>query len=536
MRSPASVLVVGLDACDPLIARRFAAAGHLPALSRLFEMGAGCPVQNPFGLFVGALWISFATGLRAERHQVHCWDEIDVATYERRLVTPQLGDNVAFWQHLSEAGRRVAVIDVPHCRADIAINGLQLVEWGCHDRHFGFHTWPPKRAADIESAFGLHPVLGIDPYAVRDFAADDYIHRAGSMRSFDEDRLLLEGLRGGLEVKGKLCSALLAEGGWDLFLAVFGESHAIGHQQWHFHDRTHPHFDAKLRDALDGDPLLQIYRRLDQALSELLAQVDDRTTVLVLLSHGMGPHYDGAHLLEEVLTRIDLADRGPPVTKTARDLVRRGMRELPPLVQRQAMAFAVPVIRTIIDVHNRPPVPEYTAPHIRARQKFFREPNETVYGGVRLNVIGREPNGCVEPHDVERVCARLRKDLLALVNVDTGGPVIRAVERSDVWHGRSPTDTLPDLFVTWERSAPIETVWSAKAGLLHAPYTHWRTGDHREHGFLLASGPGIPTGARLPPIAVEDLAPSIAARLGVDLPEVDGRIVSWLRASSTKAA
>ena len=89
---------------------------------------------------------------------------------------------------------------------------------------------------------------------------------------------------------------------------------------------------------------------------------------------------------------------------------------------------------------------------------------------------------------------------------------------------------MPDLFVTWERTALIETVWSPKVGLVHAPYTHWRTGDHRPDGLLLASGPGIDPGTR-PELRNVDLGPSILARLGLGTApsaDLDGDPVGWL--------
>ncbi len=481
-RSP--VLVVGLDACDPATTYGLVATGHLPSLGRVFARAARCRVRNPFGLFVGALWMTFATGLRPDRHRFYCWDEIEVATYVRRLTTPRSAVGTPFWQTLSDAGRRVAVLDVPHSRADAPIDGVQVVEWGCHDRHFGFHTWPPAAAAGIESAFGLHPVLGLDAHTAREFAPDDYAHRAGPLRTTEEERVLFEGLLRGLDAKRQLSATLLAEGRWDLFLTVFGESHAIGHQQWHLHDPSHPRFNPVTATAVGGDPVLQVYQKLDAALGELLCLVDDSTTVLVLLSHGMGPHYDGTYLLDEILRRIDSADRGERLSGGACALT---------------------------------PCPEFVEPDDRARQRFFVEPNNYVYGGVRLNLAGREPNGRVQPDEVDRVCARLSHDLLALVNVGTGGRVIRGVERADRW-----------LFIDWERTAPIETVWSPKTGLVHAPYTHWRTGDHRPDGLLLAIGPGVPRHTVLPCVDLEDIAPSIAARLDVRLEDVDGRPVPWL--------
>ena len=53
---------------------------------------------------------------------------------------------------------------------------------------------------------------------------------------------------------------------------------------------------------------------------------------------------------------------------------------------------------------------------------------------------------------------------MALVNVDTGGPVITGVDKSSRWYRRSPEDTLPDLFLNWERSGLIETVCNELGG------------------------------------------------------------------------
>jgi hypothetical protein len=247
-----------------------------------------------------------------------------------------------------------------------------------------------------------------------------------------------------------------------------------------------------------------------------------------MLSHGMGPHHDGCHLLDEVLTRIDAFDREPPAGNGVGQALKRATQALPGRMQQRITAFAVPAIRQRIDGRLPPPCAEYAEAGDRARQRFFLEPNNYVYGGVRLNLAAREPKGCVQPHEVDRVVKRLTDDLLALVNVDTGGPVINDVIRADRWYRRAADDTIPDLFIDWAREAPIETVWSTKIGLVHGPYTHWRTGDHRPDGMLLAYGPGIPSRTILETVDLEDIAPGIAARLGVELGNVDGRSPSWL--------
>jgi predicted AlkP superfamily phosphohydrolase/phosphomutase len=528
------ILFVGLDACDPGIARQLAGAGRMPNLARMFERAARCNVRNPYGLFVGALWPTFATGRRADRHHYHCWDEIEIATYLRQLTEPPSSTRMApFWQTLSDAGRSVAIIDVPHSKADIPLNGIQISEWGCHDRHFGLHTWPPRKAADIQAAFGAHPVLGVDTFAKRAFSPDDYVHRAGRYRTLEEEVLLLDGLKDGVRAKCKLNVDLLTERHWDLFLTIFAESHSIGHQQWYLHDPGHPRFQPDGTRAVGGDPIAQLYSDLDGALGELLAHVGSDATVLVLLSHGMGPHHDGTHLLDETLARLDLFYRGPEIRCGSRAELYRAQRMLTRELQRRVTAFAVPAGMRRTAARRLGSCPEFVPADDRRRQAYYNEPNNTVFGGVRLNLVGREPQGCVRREDVDAVCDRLRDDLLALVNVDTGKPAVRGVERADRWYRRSSDDRIPDLFVDWSHDAPIETVWSPKVGLVHGLYTHWRSGDHLPDGMLLAYGPGIPSGTVFPEVAIEDLGPSMAQRLGVSLGGVDGRSVPWLTGSQS---
>jgi predicted AlkP superfamily phosphohydrolase/phosphomutase len=534
MGSRADIVVLGFDACDAGIVRALAAAGKLPTFGRLLESWTRAQVRNPFGLFVGSLWPSFTTARSPSLTGFYCWETVSPTTYERRLTTPrEIVGARPFWRALSAAGRRIAVLDVPHTWSDGPVNGIEVVEYGCHDRHFGFHTSPPALASEILARVGPHPVFTVDPFVERQFAADDVVHRAGAHRTPDEERALLRDLLDGVARKSRLSTEILGRVGWSLFVSVFGESHAVGHQHWHLHDPTHPRHDAALAREL-GDPVELVYRALDRALAEHLALVGPDTMVLVLLSHGMGPHYDGTHLLEEVLGRMDAADRGGPRGGPASRAVKAVWGALPAAAAARLTPAAMALLRRRL--RRSPPAVagDWLDPTKRAGRRFFVQPNNSVYGGVRINLKGREAAGLVEPGaDMEAICDRLRRDLLALVNVATGRPVVRAVERIERYHARSPGDTLPDLLVEWSTEAQIETVWSARTGIVHGPASHWRTGDHRPTGLLLAAGPALPAGADLGEIPIGDLGPTICARLGVPLEGVDGRPVrALLRATA----
>lgn len=517
------VIYLGLDAFDPELARAWAAAGELPHLARLLAQGSSCTVRNPFGLFVGALWVSFASTLRTDRHGFHCWDEIDPATYAWRLNPPSPERYRAFWNRIGDAGLRIAAVDVPHARADDRVNGVELFEWGCHDRHYGLHSNPPERARELAGRFGLHPALGADPWRVREFASDDFVERRGAFRTPAEEKALVRRLVEGAAAKGRLLEALLREEAWDLFVAVFGESHAIGHQQWHLHDLSHPRFDAQVREGVGGDPLLQVYREIDSAVGRILAAAPADATLLVHLSHGMAAHFDGTHLLDEVLLRLEQAET-PAARARAGHRLRSAAKPLLPPLRRLADRLALPpAMRTPLAQLLRG-----DRPGSRARRRFFAAPNNSVYGGIRLNLVGREAQGRVLPEEADEILRRLETDLLALTNVAIGRPAVRALHRADRHHRRGSGDKIPDLFVEWEREALIETVASPKIGTVHTPYTHWRTGDHRPDGLLIAAAPDLEARAQFPPIEVEDVGATIAARLGVELADVDGAPVGWL--------
>jgi predicted AlkP superfamily phosphohydrolase/phosphomutase len=159
-----------------------------------------------------------------------------------------------------------------------------------------------------------------------------------------------------------------------------------------------------------------------------------------------------------------------------------------------------------------------------SRRKCYAVLHNENAGGVRINVVGREPAGCVKPGaDYEAVCKSLTKDLLDLVNADTGKPVIKEVVRvADECHGQR-LETLPDLLAVWAREAPIRAVTSPKIGVVtESRVMGARTGDHNPDCVLYTQGPRVTRRGLMNPMAVEDIAPTITSWLDFALPDCDG--------------
>jgi predicted AlkP superfamily phosphohydrolase/phosphomutase len=497
------VAVLALDACEKDVLLRLADEGRAPTIDRLRRTGAYAPTVNPPGLFVGAVWPTIFTGTSPASHGRYCFRQHEAGTYEVRPTdVHRTVKRPPLWDKLSEAGRRSAIVDLPHSWLSPTINGVQIVDWGAHDANPGFRASNEELAAEIR-AFGEHPV-GVDCN--------------GRRRSVEDWRLLRDQLLAAVEKRLELADLVLAKEDWDLFFFGFSEAHCIGHQAWCVHDPEHPRHDAAISEEL-GDPVYQVYEALDAAIGRLLDRLGPDTLTLIVCSHGMGAHYGGNHLLEQLLTRLDDADT-PPAGRAVRSAAGWARRHAPAQLKKLRRRLRHGVVTSPGNL--RPPGNKPAVIADAAWRRYFAVPNNDVCGAVRFNVVGREPHGRVRPEALDAACEQLTKDLLELVNVETGEPAVRRVLRTAEHYDGPLTPTLPDLIVEWNFARPIDGVRSSKAGTVTAHDAEERTGDHRPAGLLLATGPGVRPGMLPRTVRSEDIAPTVAAALGVELPDVDG--------------
>jgi predicted AlkP superfamily phosphohydrolase/phosphomutase len=300
---------------------------------------------------------------------------------------------------------------------------------------------------------------------------------------------------------------------WDLFFYVFSETHCVGHQCWSLHDTTDPRHDPEIVDALGGDPLLEIYESLDAAIGEVISRAGPDTTTLVLFSHGIGPRRTGNHILDDILWELDRSAATPTKGRKAIDgMLRSGWHKVPAPLKRAGMKVLKKAPVTTTQLGLGPTWGDL------ATRRAFKVSNNDTWGGVRINLVGREPAGTVQESEYDSVCEDITQGLLELVNEDTGEPaIVRVVKTRDVYAGEQ-IDRLPDLLVEWNRNALISNVTSPRIGKVHGIDEHCRSGDHREAGLLLATGPHVVPGEH-EPIPIEAIAPTIAALLDSSIPE-----------------
>ena len=512
------VLFLGFDAGNKYLIQKWAEEGVLPTMQSLLRRGLKGNTMSLPGVFTGSTWPSFQTGVNPGRSGFYSWMQLRPGSYDfYRCLTGDQLKREPFWSHLSRAGRSVTVLDVPLSALTKNLNGVQLVEWGSHDAQYSFVTWPPSLAPEVEARFGRHPLRGVCN-AERD--TQGYVQF--------RDQLL-----DGIAAKTKITKHFLKLGDWEFFAQVFTESHCVGHQCWHIHDPNHPRHDAEQARAV-GDPIKDVYIAIDAAMGEVLKEVDDDTIVVLLVSHGMGYKYGPQFLLDRILLRLGVAapaTDGPPAPEPRfRD---RFDSPLTWIWQHTPKA-----LRTLLQP-IREPLRSWMVPEERARRptinpaqgKCFLVENNYAHGGIRVNLIGREPQGKVAPGaELEAFCAQLECDLLDIVDLDTGKRVVSRVLRTDELYSGKYRDHLPDVLVEWASHAPISKIrlGSAKIGEIEGEYRFCRTGDHFPGGMFVALGPGIRKGTLERTVSIMDFAPTFARMLDVQLEDVDGKPIDEL--------
>lgn len=486
------IIFIGLDTAERDLLLRWSDEGKLPNLSRLRGSGRTFAGESWPGLAPSALWPSLATGRSPASTGIYFDDQLHPSAYSSGPTLMPVDRAPTIWQALSDAGKRVCVVNVPYVTCVASLNGIQVANWNVHDHtDRRISTWPPAEAMRIIERFGDDPHLG----------ACTELH-AGCV---DWGRFQ-ESLVERLEKKTDLACELLARERWDLFLMVYDETHCVGEACWHLHDASHPEHDPALVAAI-GDPLERIYRVLDTGIGRLLATVDADTTVVLAALTGTQANRTGTWLLDDILLRLEARER---TVARGTNLLRRAWRAVPAGLRERVPQRARASI-------------ERVKQRERAQRRFFPLLHNHMAGAIRINLAGREPVGLVHPgQEYEALCGHLTASLLALRDLDSGEPVVaRVVRPADVMEGDRLGD-LPDLFVEWAGTRPHSRVSSPEIGTIERRYPQTRTGDHTTHCLLVAAGPGIEPGRDIQPFAITDVAATTARYLGVSFPQAEG--------------
>lgn len=506
---PANLLSIGLDAGSATLIEEWAASGRLPNFARLISRASAHRLECPLESLPGGIWPELTTGQLSARSGVY-YHPAQLRSGEasiRRLGPDEVASEDLYWAVASDAGYRVCVMDIPQVVRVHDLNGLQVIEWGLHDRTFGTSSEPPELIEEIHARFGRYPAGNCDETNDGSDAAC---------------RRLLDDLTLGVRRRTEILLDLLGRERWDLFVCAYGETHCAGHQLWRYHDPTHPmHRDAgpELREGL-----FRIYREIDEGVGRLVDAAGPDARIALVASHGMTVKIGGPQLLPEVLARLGCASgRNGYPARALRSLQNRHDRSVRAL---RAVARALAGRRGTRAAQER----------VGGLRQPFESPDTLAAclpnnrcGAIRFNLAGREPFGQVKPgREVADLAATITEALMELENPETGAKIVDRVVPARQAFGDDHHPDLPDLVVVFRTdSGPLTACRSPRIGTVRLPSykpSLPRTGDHEPDSRVWFSGRGIMPSSGVGVGRVVDVPATILDLLGVRLPAAyDGR-------------
>jgi predicted AlkP superfamily phosphohydrolase/phosphomutase len=306
-----------------------------------------------------------------------------------------------------------------------------------------------------------------------------------------DENLFLEDMNFTRAKDEEILTGLLGDRNHDLYIQLFYFTDRIGHLFWRFLDPGHPGYDPVLA-AKYAPEVLKAYQAMDALVGKARALAGPEALFLVCSDHGFSSFRRGISLNTW--------------------LVRNGFMTL------KGQTADPATLEKLFDTRD-----------LFQNVDWSRTQAYSLgFGGIYLNVVGREKEGSVMPGaEYDDVRTRIQSGLSALVDPSTGEhPIARVWTREELYTGFDPNQ-IPDLRVG--SSLNYRVSWQTALGgvppdVLEDNRKPW-SGDH------CSSDPDLVRGilfssrkvTRADP-AMIDIAPTILKFLGVPIPpDMDGK-------------
>ncbi len=459
------VMMIGLDAAS--LDFILASLPSLPNLRRALDTGVLRRLRSRTSeLLPAACWPTLYTGEPPGEHGVYYHLQWDPAAMRLRQISDWLYCE-PFWYELERRGLRVVTLDVPMSWPSRLTQGIEVTDWGTHDRMTDFHASVPGLAADIRRKFGNYPMGPEVP--VR--------KTQGQLARMRDE--IIEGVRR----RAELIRWLLGLREWDFSIVVFGETHRAGHLFW-----PSPEAEGAVHP---GGALLTVYQAIDAAIGTLLEGCQlEGTTLIIVAAHGMGQNASQEHFTRLIMDRVnqrfpgradDVPANGGPSQRSVMRLLREN---LPPRLQ-HTVAHMVPgavrdfvVDRAITSGHDWKRTPAFAT-------------LASVSGYLQFNLRGREKLGTLDEGSdrFSRYVQWLREAFGSFRIVKTGEPLVKQMTFSrDAFPG-ARQGNLPDIVVSWTGVPTVSAIDSPLLGPIAADLPTGRSGNHHPEGFSIVLEP-----------------------------------------------
>lgn len=470
------VILCGFDGATFKILKPMMDQGLLPNLTRAVSEGASGGCNSTIPPVTAPAWTTCVTGVNPGKHGVFGFFARDRETLEPRYVSSSAIRVPTVWRLLSDAGRRVNVVNVPITYPPEKVNGHMIT---------GFLTPKGRSFAYPEP---LREELESEGYRINSPApSKGHIQVAAGLEWLAD---LHEVSRRRTETVLKLAR----RNDPDFTMVVYMTPDVIQHHYYKLLDPNEPLYDSAEAQIL-RPALHKCYQALDDAFGEYREYLGKDGLVMAVSDHGFaaleGRFYLNRWLAQEGYLKLRR-------TALARYEITRTVRT------RLARKF-----NSLRDLWGGP---------VAYKDSFMDLP--------RSKALGGEP--------IEYAVYRLAEDaplgeiaerLLALKDPISGDQLVEAVIPREECYQGPWVENAPDLIIRMndDRFGLANRLWSRQPGIFRP--MKGPSGMHAREGIVILAGDSVQPGSVR--CSLQDITPTILYALGEQIPSaMDGRALT----------
>jgi predicted AlkP superfamily phosphohydrolase/phosphomutase len=518
------VLVIGIDSATFDLITPWIDEGKLPNLARLVSEGAAGELESVPNRNSAPSWSSIVTGKNPGKHGIFYFVEDNPEQYAYQYINASFRAAKPIWQILSEAGKRVGVMNVPISYPAEPLNGFMLAGIDAPGTYAPNFSYPPDLFRNLYATLGEYIIEPGLPSLIKAAKRDEAVR---TLYKTVSQRL-------------HYARHLMSEQPWDLFFVVFTSLDTAQHFFWKYMQPEH--FDVSLQERERfGKVILNVHQMLDDAVGQLTELAGPGTHVIVVSDHGMGATDSRNMLLPYWLQSLGLLAfedgerQGSAVSprhmrREVLDLLAYLYRQVDRRLDRNAklrLARMLPRLRAVTEVYMK------TGRFDWSHTKAYADGNRDE---IWINLKGRQRQGIVEPGlEYDELCSSIDEHLCTAHDPITGEPYVDQVYRREEVYSGPLVHRSPDLIIRWHRGGWIDNMRFGnrsgaevkRAAARYDPIVELGSGHHTDHGILILWGDGIQPTSRPEGACVYDVTPTILYLMGLPVPsDMDGRVLT----------
>ena len=493
------VFVIGIDGGDFSLIKRWANEGKLPHFKNIMNQGSYGKLRSTIPPITGAAWSSFQTGTNPGKHGAFNWFKRVEGEYRAAPVNRNDISEPTLWQILSKQDKKVGIIGVPVTYPPQKINGFMI----------------PGLLTPNKSSRQSYPRDLIDE--VREIAPDFKFSPKEWTRGY-EPRGWVDEMKDDIDNKVKVTLDFMDKKDWDMMMVHFMETDQVQHFMW-------DHID---KNEGDWDPVLDIYRRADQALGKIEDKLDEEDTLLIMSDHGFGPLRYDFHIDTWLLKEGYIKFKNNPMTLLKRLGFNMGItKESLYPVGEYLYPFLTEIdfLNSFYDIASNPILEWLFLSSQNVNWEKTQAYSHSEIGHIYLNVKGREPQGCVDPEDVSSLRDEIIGKLKELKNPFTGKKITSQIYKGEeLYHGKKSKYAPDIVFLPDDMEIIGKGAYDFLCHKTISP-SRYMSGHHRMDGIFMARGPEIKAENEMK-AHIMDIAPTILYHMGLpQLESMDGEII-----------